>query len=49
MEIFQFKYIDDVTLRQPEVRLWTTTFEILRYFGQELPLTPKVKMTFNVT
>ena len=28
MEIFQFKYIDDVILRQPEVLLSTTTFEI---------------------
>ena len=36
MEIFQFKYIDDVILRQPEVLLSTTTFEILKWFGQEL-------------
>ena len=36
MEIFQFKYIDDVVLRQPEVRLSTTTFEILKWFGLEL-------------
>ena len=35
-EIFQFIYIDDVILRQPEVRLSTTTFEILKWFGQEL-------------
>ena len=35
MEIFQFKYIDDVILRQPEVRLSTTTFEILKWLGQE--------------
>ena len=36
MEIFEFKYIDDVILRQPEVRLSTTTFEMLKWFGQEL-------------
>ena len=36
MEIFQFKYIDDVILRQPEVRLSTTTFEIMKWFGPEL-------------
>ena len=36
MEIFQFKYIDDVILRQPQVLLSTTTFEILKWFGQEL-------------
>ena len=36
MEIFQFKYIDDVILRQPEVRLSTTTFGILKWFDQEL-------------
>ena len=28
------KYTDDVILRQPEVRLSTTTFEILMWFGQ---------------
>ena len=27
MEIIQFKYIDDVILRQPEVCLSTTTFD----------------------
>ena len=36
MEIFQFKYIDDVILRQPEVLLSMTTFEILKWFGHEL-------------
>ena len=36
MEIFQFKYIDDVILREPEVRLSTTTFEMLKWFSQEL-------------
>ena len=35
-EIFQFKYIDDVILRQPEVILSTNTVENLKWFGQEL-------------
>ena len=35
-EIFQFKYIDDVILLQPEVPLSTTTVENLKWFGQEL-------------
>ena len=29
-DIFQFKYIDDVILRQPEVRMSTAAFEILK-------------------
>ena len=36
MEIFQFKYIDDVILRQPEVPLSTTAVENVKTFGQEL-------------
>ena len=35
-EIFQFKYIDDVIVRQPEVPLSTTTRENLKRLGQEL-------------
>ena len=30
MEIFQFKYIDDVIVRKPEVRLSTTKVENLK-------------------
>ena len=36
MEIFQLKYIDDVILRQPEVRVSTTAVENLKWLGQEL-------------
>ena len=50
-EIFQFKYIDDVILRQPEVRLSTTTVETLEWFGQELWMdkpTAKKECTLHV-
>ena len=36
MEIFQFKDIDDVKLRQTEVPLSTTTVKNLKWLGQEL-------------
>ena len=36
MEIFQFKYNDDVIPRQPEVPLSTTTVDNLKKFGREL-------------